>query len=84
MVFPLSALAAEPVRVEIPVSVELSGEAPSPEETYTVVLQAVDNAPMPENNTLTITGAGTASFSAISYSTPGLYSYTVAQQAAPQ
>ena len=81
MVFPLSALAAEPVRVEIPVSVELSGEAPSPEETYTVVLQAVDNAPMPENNTLTITGAGTASFSAISYSTPGVYSYTVAQQA---
>ena len=52
-VFPLSAFAADTsVGVAIPVSVELSGETPSPEETYTFVLQAVDNAPMPEESTL--------------------------------
>ena len=66
--FPVSAFAADAVNVAIPVSVELSGETPSPEETYTVVLQAVDDAPMPAENTLEITGEGTAAFPAITYS----------------
>ena len=79
--FSLSALAAEPVKVEIPVSVELSGEAPSPEESYTFVLEAVDNAPMPAESRLTITGAGKSGFAPISYSTPGIYCYRVSQQA---
>lgn len=78
--FPVSAFAADAVNVAIPVSVELSGETPSPEETYTVVLQAVDDAPMPAENTLEITGEGTAAFPAITYSTPGIYCYTIAQQ----
>lgn len=81
-VFPLSAFAADTsVGVAIPVSVELSGETPSPEETYTFVLQAVDNAPMPEESTLKIIGAGKGEFPVINYSTPGIYCYTVTQQA---
>lgn len=79
--FPVSVFAAGNVEVKIPVSVELSGETPSPEETYTVVLQSVDGAPMPSESTLKIKGSDTAAFPAISYSTPGIYCYTVTQQA---
>ena len=64
-VFPLSAFAADTsVGVAIPVSVELSGETPSPEES-----------------TLKIIGAGKGEFPVINYSTPGIYCYTVTQQA---
>lgn len=80
-VFPISVFAAGGAEVKIPVSVELSGEKPSPEETYTYVLKAVDDAPMPEDSTVTITGSGKAAFGAITYQTPGIYCYTVTQQA---
>ena len=62
-VFPISAMAAGVAEVKIPVSVELSGEKPSPDE-----------------NILTVTGAGKAEFPAVSYSVPGVYCYTVSQQ----
>ena len=52
-VFPISAMAAGVAEVKIPVSVELSGEKPSPDETYTIILQGEDEAPMPEENILT-------------------------------
>lgn len=85
---PAAAFAAETaentglaVDVAIPVSVELSGEAPSPAESFVLTLQALDNAPLPAEHTLTITGAGTASFPAITYTAPGIYYYTVTQQA---
>ena len=45
-VFPISTFAADAVQVQIPVSIQTSGETPSPEENYTVELQAVDDAPM--------------------------------------
>lgn len=81
---PSSVLAAAPaektVDVAIPVSVELSGEIPSPAEKYTLTLQALDNAPMPSENTVTITGAGTTAFPAITYTEPGIHCYTVTQQ----
>ena len=80
-VSPISAYAAGMVGVAIPVSVNRTGDAPSPEETYTFVLQAVDNAPMPEESTLKITGAGKGAFPVINYSTPGIYCYKVSQQA---
>ena len=79
-VFPISAMAAGVAEVKIPVSVELSGEKPSPDETYTIILQGEDEAPMPEENILTVTGAGKAEFPAVSYSVPGVYCYTVSQQ----
>ncbi|MGI6012636.1 MAG: Spy0128 family protein [Ruminococcus sp.] len=78
-VSPISAFAEVNVEVEIPVSIELSGETPSPEETYTVVLQAVDDAPMPAESTLEITGESSAVFP-VSYSTPGIYCYKIFQQ----
>lgn len=68
------------MEVKIPVTVELTGEAPYSEETYTIVLEAVDGAPMPSESMLQITGDGTAEFSAITYSVPGVYEYTVTQQ----
>lgn len=80
-VFPISVFAAGDAEVKIPVSVELSGEKPSPEETYTYVLGAVDDAPMPQKSTVTITGSGKTAFDAITYQTPGIYCYTVTQQA---
>lgn len=79
--FPISVFAAENVELKIPVSVELSGETPSPEETYTFVLQAVDSALMPEKTTVKVNGAGTAEFPAINYSTPGIFCYMVTQEA---
>ena len=77
---PFSAFGAESVEVKIPVSVKVSGGTPSSEESYTLVLRAADNAPMPEADTLKITGEGTGAFPAISYSAPGVYCYTVSQQ----
>ena len=56
-VFPISTFAADAVQVQIPVSIQTSGETPSPEENYTVELQAVDDAPMPSENVLEISGS---------------------------
>ena len=53
-VFPISTFAADAVQVQIPVSIQTSGETPSPEENYTVELQAVDDAPMPSENVLEV------------------------------
>lgn len=61
-VFPISTFAADAVQVQIPVSIQTSGETPSPEENYTVELQAVDDAPMPSENVLEISGSGKAFF----------------------
>lgn len=69
-VFPISTFAADAVQVQIPVSIQTSGETPSPEENYTVELQAVDDAPMPSENVLEISGSGKAFFSPIQYTTP--------------
>ena len=83
---PVTALAAEPLRVELPsVEVKLEGTAPSPTEEYQIVLEADKiSYPMPEGSadgkyTLTITGSETASFPDISYSELGVYSYTIYQ-----
>lgn len=78
--FHVSAFAAEAAEVSIPVRVEQAGGKPSPEETFTVVLQAVGEAPMPSECTLEITGDGGAAFPVIRYGAPGVYCYTVTQQ----
>ena len=44
-------------------------------------LSALDQAPVPKDDTLKITGEGTSAFPAISYSSPGIYGYKVSQQA---
>lgn len=69
-VFPISTFAADAVQVQIPVSIQTSGETPSPEENYTVELQAVDDAPMPSENVLEISGSGKAFFSPFNIQLP--------------
>ena len=66
---PVSAFAegTAPVTATIPVSVTVNGKTGSldsdvPEETYTFELKALNNAPMPESNTVTIKGAGNEEF----------------------
>lgn len=79
-VFPCSAFAANAAEVRIPVTIETSGETPSPEESYTVKLKAMDDAPMPSENILKINGKGTHTFPVIHYTTPGTYCYRITQQ----
>ncbi|MDO4620122.1 MAG: Cna B-type domain-containing protein [Lachnospiraceae bacterium] len=67
----------------IPVSVTVGGnegtaESDIPEETYTFVLEALGDAPLPEQQTLTVTGAGGDAFT-IQYQHPGVYQYTLKQ-----
>ena len=80
-----TALAAEPVTAEIPVSVEIKDAAELPKaETFTITLRPVDGAPMPagysQEAKLTFTAAGKQSFPAISYDEPGDYRYTLEQE----
>ena len=83
-VFPIPALAAGVAEVKIPVSVELSGEKPSPDEDYTITIEGRDGAPMPWKSSLTIKGAGKEAFPAIRYSAPGIYCYTITQEPGKQ
>ncbi|MBR2737364.1 MAG: Cna B-type domain-containing protein, partial [Lachnospiraceae bacterium] len=54
------------------------------ETTFTFTLTAVDGAPMPENAegavTSSVTGEGTASFDAITYTQAGTFNYTITEQ----
>ncbi|MDO5123130.1 MAG: FctA domain-containing protein [Eubacteriales bacterium] len=84
---PVTALAAEPLRVELPsVEIKLEGAAPSPDEEYKIVMQADDALfnPMPLGSTkdgypLTIKGSGTVKVPALTYEKPGVYTYTISQ-----
>ncbi|MCC8067254.1 MAG: DUF11 domain-containing protein [Clostridiales bacterium] len=82
---PVSVFAAESAvaTATIPVSVLVSGEdgtleSDIPSETYTFVLATTNGAPMPTSDTVTITGAGSASFT-IDYERVGIYEYTLTQ-----
>ncbi|MCC8067078.1 MAG: DUF11 domain-containing protein [Clostridiales bacterium] len=82
---PVSVFAAESAvaTATIPVSVSVSGEEGTlesdiPTETYTFKLATTNGAPMPASDTVTITGAGSASFS-IDYERVGVYEYTLTQ-----
>ena len=59
----------------------ISGPEPAEDEDYVFVLSAVSptNAPLPENTTLTITGADTGSFGSITFASDGTYSYKVTE-----
>lgn len=63
------------------VSIQSTGETPLPKETLTVELEAVGSAPMPQITTLEITDGETAKFGPITYTTPGVYQYTITQRA---
>ncbi len=73
--------APTPITVALPVSKTIQYVAPPTDKVFNFILTAVDDAPMPVTNTLAITGANDASFNAISYSVPGIYTYTVKETA---
>lgn len=82
----LTAFAAEAApSVSIPVEIILSGTLPEDAEDFTVRLEALDAAnPMPEGSvdgvyTMTVTGAGTASFPPITFTRVGIYEYRIYQ-----
>ena len=74
------------VAVTLPVSIRTAGSDPEPNAEYTVCLQAVDSAPMPDGAqngqySFTVQGAGDYTFPQITYTTPGIYSYHVSHAA---
>lgn len=71
--------APEPTSVQFQVETALTGDVPSSPESFSFVLCAAGNEPMPETNTITISGSGKCSFSPITYSEPGTYLYTIRQ-----
>ena len=75
------AYAAEPITLGLEIEAQLNGEAPAHGEPFTFILEPVDQAPMPEDNTLTITGEGVGQFSPITYTAPETYHYTIREAA---
>ena len=79
--------AGQSASLALPVEVAIEGAAPDQPESYTVVLKADDEAdPLPVGAAggayaLAVDGPGTATFPAITYTTPDNYMYTVYQQA---
>lgn len=71
--------AAELASIQLEIQLDISGELPSSAESFTFVLEAAGDAPMPEANTISITGAGSGRFSSIIYTKPETYHYTVRQ-----
>lgn len=79
-VLPVSA-AAVPLQLSLQVEKQLTGDTPDTAETFTFQLEPVDNAPMPDHDTVTIRGQGTAQFEEITYTQAGDYVYTVRETA---
>ncbi len=80
---PTMAFAAESCTVTIPATVSVSGSSIPSGTVYTLVMEAVtEAAPMPEETTVSITGAGTVSFGPITYTVPGDYQYKIYQNSA--
>lgn len=82
-----AALAEEAPTVQINAQVTLEGTLPSTPESY-ILRMSADNAsnPMPDGQTggrydLTITGAGTADFPAMTFEKVGIYTYSISQLA---
>ncbi len=79
----LTVLAADALTVTLPGSIRLTGDVPAREETYTVVLTAADDAPMPagaKDGVYELEVDGEASFGfAIIYDKVGVYKYTIEQ-----
>ncbi|MDD6647870.1 MAG: FctA domain-containing protein [Firmicutes bacterium] len=73
-------------KLPLEVAMTLEGTLPQPAETYTITMQADDEAyPMPEGSenglcSISITGENTAAFPVIRYDKVGVYGYTVCQE----
>ncbi len=81
-----AAFAQGSVAVTLPVSIRTAGADPEPNAVYTLCLQAVDNAPMPDGAqngqySVTVQGAGDYTFPQITYTAPGIYYYQISHAA---
>lgn len=81
-----AAFAQGSVAVTLPVSIRTAGADPEPNAAYTLCLQAVDNAPMPDGAqngqySVTVQGAGDYTFPQITYTAPGIYYYQISHAA---
>lgn len=81
-----AAFAQGGVAVTLPVSIRTAGADPEPNAAYTLCLQAVDNAPMPDGAqngqySVTVQGAGDYIFPQITYTAPGIYYYQISHVA---
>lgn len=74
------------IEVELPVTIVVDGDIPSDPETFEVVLEALDEgAPMPagaegSSCSIQVLGGTKASFGAISYEKPCVWTYQVTQK----
>lgn len=69
-----------PAELQLEVEKILTGDKPAKAATFTFELEAVDNAPMPQQDTITITGEGTAQFDTITYTVPEDYQYVIREK----
>ena len=81
-----AAFAQGGVAVTLPVNPSTAGADPEPNAAYTLCLQAVDNAPMPDGAqngqySVTVQGAGDYTFPQITYTAPGIYYYQISHVA---
>ena len=69
----------KPLDTELEIEKQIEGTAPAEAETYSFIITGGEGAPLPAETTLTITGAGKASFGGWTYTKAGVYSYTVSE-----
>ena len=69
--------AASSAQLQLEVEKTILGDRPAPQETFTFLLEPVGDAPMPEEETVTITGSGKVTFPPITFDTPEDYHYTL-------
>ncbi|MDO5418417.1 MAG: FctA domain-containing protein [Lachnospiraceae bacterium] len=66
--------------VSIPVEITVSGTSVPTDVEYKLVLEAIDNAPMPEMSEISIKDGGKAAFGPITYTVPDNYHYKIYQK----
>ena len=73
--------AVTPATVQIPVEkqLQITGSSPTSPQLFNFMLETINSAPMPADNTVSIQGAGIAHFAKIEYSKPGIYEYKVSE-----
>ncbi|SFC05219.1 Spy0128 family protein [Ruminococcus albus] len=68
-----------PFETELEIEKQVEGNAPDEDEVYSFELTGKDGAPVPENTTVEIEGAGKAVFGSWTYNEAGTYVYEVSE-----
>ncbi len=70
----------KPVLFKLPVKKTIEGDEPLYDQAFTFKLTAVDGAPMPDEDEVTVLGGAEGEFLPISFEEIGTYTYTVEEQ----